>query len=217
MKAFLLFLSLCVCTPAFALTVSPMGQTLDASTATGSLRIQNNSKGAKRYQILADVVTIGADGQKVRTPTTDLVFYPASVVTLETGKIRTLRWKRSAVSTSQPQTYIVTVKEMPLDQADAVSIRPGASITYAPQMTFPWVFTPPNATPLLKARHEGNALVLINTGNGVAGLQHISYGGNPNPGSQIVLPGERLRLPAKASSNEVSFQLKGVMTTLPVE
>lgn len=217
MKAFLLFLSLCVCAPTFAMTITPLGQTLDQSTTTGSLRIQNNSKGTKRYQIVADVLSIGANGEKVQAPTSDLAFYPASIVVLEPGKIRTLRWKRSAVPSTQAQTYMITVQEMPMDQSDAVEIRTGMSVSLAPRMKFPWVFTPPSAAPVLSARHEGNALVLSNTGKGVAGLAHISYAGNPDPGAQVVLPGERLRLPAKASSNEVTFQLKGVLQTLSVE
>lgn len=237
MKAILAVLLLCLAMPASAITASPMGQTLDPNTTTGSLRILNNSKGAKRYQVLVDVMSVGADGQKVFTPTTEIAFYPATVIpSLGPGKIQTLRWKRPATP-GREVIYQVELREEPLDDDDAVVVTQGMSVNLRPRMLLPWAFVPPGATPVLSARHETATelvrevvngktvevprtflyLVFENAGSATASIQKISYAGQPDPGPQLVLPGERLRLKVSASAREVKFTQKGVAQTLAVE
>lgn len=104
MKAILAALLLCLALPASAMTASPMGQTLEASATTGALRIRNDSKGVKRYQVMVDVMSVGANGQKTFTPSTDFSFYPATVLELAPGKIQTLRWKRISALGAIPTT-----------------------------------------------------------------------------------------------------------------
>ena len=217
MKAILAALLLCLALPASAMTASPMGQTLDANTTTGALRIRNDSKGAKRYQVLIDVISIGADGKKVFTASPDFAIFPSSVLTLAPGKIQTLRWKRNNAQPGREVVYQVEIRETPLDDADAVSIGQGASVNIRPRMLLPWAFVPHGAKPDLRAHREDGFLVFENAGTATAGLQKIAYAGNKDPGPQLVLPGERLRIKTQASAPSVSFVMKGVAQTLAVE
>ena len=217
MKAILAALLLCLALPASAMTASPMGQTLDANTTTGALRIRNDSKGEKRYQVMVDMITLGADGKKVFTPSTDFTFFPSSVLTLAPGKIQTLRWKRNANQPGREAVYRVELRETPLDNADAMPIGQGASVNIRPRMLLPWLFVPHGAKPDLRAHREADFLVLENAGTGTARLHKIAYAGNKDPGPQLVLPGERLRLKVESSAPTVSFILVGTLQTLAVE
>ncbi|RYZ23860.1 MAG: molecular chaperone [Chitinophagaceae bacterium] len=219
MKPFFAALLLSLAIPAAAMTVSPLAQILDQTTTTGSVRIQNDGKGEKRYQILVDRYTVDAEGRRVMVPATDLVFFPSTVITLGPGKIQTLRWKRPLSSDGREVAYQVEIREEPLDKLDAVTSA-GFLVTLRPRVLLPWVFTPAGAKPALSAHHEvvGNVqyLTFVNRGTATAPLQKISYGANPI-GPQFVLPGERLRVKVATRAAEVKFDLRGAAQSLAVE
>ena len=217
MKAILFALLLCFSVPASAMSLTPLGQTLDSSTSTGTLRIRNDNKGEKRYQIVVDAWTVGANGEKIQTPTSNLTFYPSSVITLGPGKIQTLRWKRTGANASREQVYLIQVREIPLDDADSIVSSQGVQLKISPTMKFPWLFAPKGATAQLSAHQDSQSLVLENRGSSSARISKISYAGIPDPGPQLVLPGERLHVKASTSASQVTFDLLGVALTLPVE
>ena len=218
------------------MTVSPLAQILDQTTTTGSVRIKNDGKGEKRYQILVDTFTVDADGRRVMLPATDLVFFPSSVITLGPGKIQTLRWKRPPSTDGREVAYQVEIREEPLDQLDAVKSAQGFMVTLRPRMLLPWVFTPAGAMPALSAHLETfqervkegvkgkevevvrnvQYLTFVNRGTATAPLQKISYGANPI-GPQFVLPGERFRVKVTTRAGEVKFDQRGVAHSLVVE
>ena len=219
MKAILAALLLCFVLPAGAMTVSPMSQALESAVATGSIRIQNDAKGKKRYQIVVDLMSVGPTGEKVLTPSNDLTFFPSSLIELAPGKVQTLRWKRSDPGSAQEQAYQVRIAELPLDSADAVSGGLGVSVPIPLRMINTWVFASPGAKPSLKVQREDGFLVFHNAGTATAPVSKVSYGGQSIPGTHFVLPGERLSLKVEASSaGTVSFLGRGgVPQTLPVE
>lgn len=217
MKAILAALLLCLSLPVWSMSVMPMGQTLEANASVGTLRIHNNSKGAKRYQIVVDALTVDANGQRITTPSSDLTFYPASVFTLKPGATQTVRWKRNTPTSTQEKAYQVIISETPLDSADAVPSGAGMNLTVAPRMINPWVFVPLGAKPALSAHREAGNLVIHNTGSATAPLVGMSYGGKELPGVYLVLPGERLKLPTKATGSKIQFSSRGVAQTLAVE
>jgi P pilus assembly chaperone PapD len=220
MKPFFAALMLSLAIPAAAMTVSPLAQSLDQNTTTGSVRIQNDGKGEKRYQILVDRYTVDAEGRRVMVPATDLVFFPSTVITLGPGKIQTLRWKRPLSADGREVAYQVEIREEPLDKLDAVTSAQGFLVTLRPRVLLPWVFTPAGAKPAISAHHEvvGNVqyLTFVNRGTATAPLQKISYGANPI-GPQFVLPGEHLRVKVATRAAEVKFDLRGAAQSLAVE
>lgn len=197
MKAILVALLLCICVPASAASLSPMAQALPASTSTGAVQVINDSKIERRYQIVVDVMSVGVNGEKVKTPATDLRFYPTPIMTLGPGKTQTLRWKRTAPDTSREQLYWIQL--VPLDDGEVIQFSNGTSLKVKLGIQVPWAFTPKGMTSQLAARHEGDFLVFTNTGNAAASLSQVRYGTNPDLGVQLVLPGERLRLSTRAS------------------
>jgi len=219
MKAFLAALLMCLVSPVGAMTVSPMSQALESTAATGSIRIQNDAKGNKRYQIVVDLMTVGPTGEKVLTPSYDLTFFPSSLIELEPGKVQTLRWKRSNPGNAQEHAYQIRITELPLDSADTLSGGQGVSVPIPLRMINTWVFVPPGAQPSLKVHRENGFLVFRNAGTATAPVSKISYGGQSVPGTHFVLPGERLSLKVEASSaSQVNFLGRGgVPQTLPVE
>lgn len=237
MKSILLALLLCVSLPASAMSLTPLAQTLDQSTTTGTLRIYNDNQGEKRYQVVVDAWTAGPNGEKVQTATSDLTFYPSSVITLGPGKTQTLRWKRTGATPGKQQVYLVQVREVPLDRTDTLPGPNGFHVAISPSFVFPWIYTAPGLSPSLSARHEAvqetvkkvvngkeiaavrtvQYLTLINTGNAAARVSSIRYGNLPDPGAQMVLPGERLRLKADKAAPRVDFELGDAPKSLLVE
>lgn len=215
MKSLYASLLLLLSLPASALTVSPMAQTLDQSASTGTLRIKSDEATTLRYQVMVDAWTVGPNGEKVMTPSTNLAFYPATVITLGPGKIQTLRWKRTGSMPGKQQVYFITVK--PLDPPTTKAVINGASVLIGKQMGMAWTFTSPGLAPVLSAKREGANLVFHNAGNASARLSDIRYGGSVVSNLQLVLPGETLKLPVKASASTVDFVMKDAPHSLPVE
>lgn len=215
MKAFLIALLFCVCLPVSAASLSPMAQGLSATTKTGAVQVKNDSKVERRYQIIADAMSVGPHGEKVLTPATDLTFYPSPIMTLGPGKTQTLRWKRTATDTNREQVYWIQV--VPLDDGEVVEFAGGVQLKVKLGINVPWAFTPKGMTSNLSAFHEGDFLVLTNTGNAAASLSEVRYGTNGNLGVQLVLPGERLRLKVKARAAQVQVIQGGALHTLSVE
>ena len=153
MKPIFLALLLCIVLPASAMTVSPLAQILDQTTTTGSVRIKNDGKGEKRYQILVDKFTVDAEGRRVMVPATELEFFKSTVITLGPGKVQTLRWKRPLSADGREVAYQVEIREEPLDKLDAVTSAQGFLVTLRPRVLLPWVFTPAGAKPALSAHH----------------------------------------------------------------
>jgi len=218
MKLLLAALLLCLAIPAGAMNVSPMGQALEANASTGILRIHNDSKEEKRYQVMVDALTVGADGQKVQTPSSDLTFYPATVITLKAGATQTLRWKRNSPPSAQEKAYLVIIREEPVTvPADTGSETMGMKLVFTPRFLNPWVFVPHGAKPSLSVHREGSGLVFVNTGTATAPLTQVSYGGKSIPGNHLVLPGERYLLQAEGVGKEVHFVSRGVAQSLSVD
>lgn len=217
MKRLILAIALCVSLPVWSMSVSPMGQALEANASTGTLRIRNDNKGEKRYQVVVDALTVDANGQKVHTPSSDLSFYPASVITLKPGAIQTLRWKRNTPPSAQEKAYQIIITETPLDNADAITNANGMQVSVTPRMLNPWVFVPAGAKPELSASKEPGYIVFRNTGTATAPLVNVSYAGAAAPGTFLVLPGERLKIQVNGSGKEVNFTSRGVAQSLAVE
>ncbi|WP_423171083.1 fimbrial biogenesis chaperone [Stenotrophomonas maltophilia group sp. CASM26] len=219
MKAIFAALLLCFILPVGAMTVSPMSQALESTATTGSIRIQNDAKGKKRYQVVVDLMTVGPTGEKVLRPSNDLMFFPSSLIELDPGKVQTLRWKRSNLEAAHEQAYQIRITELPLDNTDAVSVGQGVNVPIPLRMINTWVFVPPGAQPSLNVRRKNGYLVFHNTGNATAPVSKVSYGGQSVPGTHFVLPGERLLLKVETSSAaRVSFIGRGgVAQSLPVE
>lgn len=237
MKRLILAIALCVSLPVWSMAVTPMGQTLEANASTGTMRIYNNNNGQKRIQIVVDALTVGADGQKIRTPSSDLSFYPASVITLKPGAVQTLRWKRNTPPSDKEKAYQIIITESPMDAEDAITDSSGMKVSLSPRMLNPWVFVPAGAKPALSAVHEVvqeagsevidgkkrdvlrsvNYLVFHNTGTATASLVNVSYAGAVVPGNFLVLPGERLKIKVDRTGKEVSFTSRGVAKSLAVE
>lgn len=217
MKRLILAISLCVSLPVWSMSVSPMGQALEANASTGTLRIRNDNKGEKRYQVVVDALTVDTNGQKIHTPSSDLSFYPASVITLKPGAIQTLRWKRNTPPSAQEKAYQIIITETPLDNADAVGNANGMQIVVSPRMLNPWVFVPIGAKPVLSASSETGYIVFRNTGTATAPLVNVTYAGAAVPGTFLVLPGERLKIKVDRTGKEVTFTSRGVAQSLAVE
>ncbi len=217
MKRLFLAIALCVSLPVWSMAVTPMGQTLEANASTGTVRIYNNNNGQKRIQIVVDALTVGADGQKIRTPSSDLSFYPASVITLKPGAVQTLRWKRNTTPSAQEKAYQIIITETPMDAEDAITDSSGMKVSLSPRMLNPWVFVPTGAKPILSASKDNGYLVFQNTGTATASLVNVSYAGAVVPGNFLVLPGERLKIKVDRTGKEVSFTSRGVAQSLAVE
>jgi len=218
MKLLISLLLLCLALPAGAMNVSPMGQALEANASTGILRIHNDTKEEKRYQVVVDALTVGTDDQKVQTPSSDLAFFPATVITLKPGATQTLRWKRTTPPSSQEKAYLVIIREEPVTvPTDIESESVGMKLVFTPRFLNPWVFVPQGAKPSLSAHREGRDLVFVNTGTATAPLTQVSFGGKPISGNYLVLPGERFRLPAEGAGKEVHFVSRGVAQSLSVD
>jgi P pilus assembly chaperone PapD len=194
-----------------------MGQTLEANASTGTVRIYNNNNGQKRIQIVVDALTVGADGQKIRTPSSDLSFYPASVITLKPGAVQTLRWKRNTPPSAQEKAYQIIITETPMDAEDAITDSSGMKVSLSPRILNPWVFVPAGAKPVLTASSEDGFLVFRNIGTATASLVNVIYAGSVVPGNFLVLPGERLKIKVDRTGKEVSFTSRGVAQSLAVE
>lgn len=199
------------------MAVTPMGQTLEANASTGTMRVYNNNNGQKRIQIVVDALTVGADGQKIRTPSSDLSFYPASVITLKPGAVQTLRWKRNTPPSAQEKAYQIIITETPLDAEDAITDSSGMKVSLSPRMLNPWVFVPAGAKPVLSASMDKGYLVFRNSGTATASLVNVIYAGAVVPGNFLVLPGERLKIKVDRTGKEVSFTSRGVAQSLAVE
>lgn len=207
MKSLVLALSLLFASPAvMALGISPMDQHLSQSNKTGALMVVNTNAVSARYQVKVDRLTIDAQGNRVLTPTRDLVFYPASVFTLEAGRTQTLRWKRDQPGTEE-HIYVVDVVEDPQHESNA------ALITVKPRALLTWNFTTLDAAPSLKAI-SGGGTTLTNTGTALARLRNVAIDGKPLASSLRLAPGERFAMPA---GRTVSYELQGVAYTLAVE
>ena len=217
MKRLILAIALCVSLPVWSMAVTPMGQTLEANASTGTMRIYNNNNGQKRIQIVVDALTVGADGQKIRTPSSDLSFYPASVITLKPGAVQTLRWKRNTPPSAQEKAYQIIITETPMDAEDAITDSSGMKVSLSPRMLNPWVFVPVGAKPALSATREDGYLVFRNTGTATASLVNVIYAGSVVPGNFLVLPGERLKIKVDRTGKEVSFTSRGVSQSQAVE
>lgn len=222
MKHFLVALLLCLALPAGAISLMPMGQTMEGKTTVGSIQIHNNTRSEMRYQVLVDALTVDAEGKRVQVPSSDITFYPKSVATLKPGQTQILRWRRSNVVEDQEKVYAVIVSENPLEKP-AANDDGGVVVQtiMGTRMIAPWAFVPPGAKPSLKAYKEtvgsSNYLVFHNTGNATAPVVELTYAGVEVPGVFMVLPGERLKVKVEGASREVHFTSRGVQSTLTVE
>ncbi|WP_140722543.1 hypothetical protein [Pseudomonas sp. Hp2] len=192
-----------------------MGQALEATATTGTLRIHNESQAAKRYQVLVDGLSVGPAGERIQAASADLAFYPSSVVTLKPGATQTLRWKRTTTASVQEKAYLVIIREEPVSVEDTGGV--GFKLHYTPRFINPWVFVPPGAKPALSVTREGSDLVFFNRGTATAPLTQMSFAGNPIPGNFLVLPGERFRLRVEGTGREVHYVSRGVAQSLPVD
>lgn len=218
MKHILVALLLCLAFPAGAISLMPMGQTMEGKTTVGSIQIHNNTRSEMRYQVLVDALTVDAEGKRVQVPSSDITFYPKSVATLKPGQTQILRWRRSNVVADQEKVYAVIVSENPLEEP-APKEEGGVVVQtiMGNRMIAPWAFVPPGAKPFLKAYRETNYLVFHNTGNATAPVVELTYAGEKVPGVFMVLPGERLKVKVEGASREVHFTSRGVQSTLTVE
>lgn len=216
MKHLLVALLACLVLPAGATSVSPMGQALEATATTGTLRIHNESKETKRYQVMVDALSVGPAGERTQAASSDLSFYPSTVITLKPGATQTLRWKRNMPTSTQEKAYLVIIREEPsssVEDAAGVAVK----LRYTPRFLNPWVFVPHGAKPSLSVKREGSDLVFFNSGTATAPLTQVSFAGQSIPGNFLVLPGERFRLPADGTGREVHFVSRGVAQSLPVD
>ncbi|MBJ6983993.1 fimbria/pilus periplasmic chaperone [Luteimonas sp. MC1750] len=190
-----------------------MAQYLDASATTGVLRVENNTTSAKRYQILVDTWAADANGEKVRTPNSDITFYP-SLVQLEPGKTQAVRWKRNSPSASGELVYLITVRESGVKSGEAIE---GMQVDIEPEFLLPWAFTPPGAASKLSADYQAGQLTLRNTGTAAARISDLVFGDNPQPPVLLLLPGERVLLPMKQAAPTVRFKLGKTDQTLTLD
>lgn len=189
-----------------------MGQKLDQSQKVGSLRIQNNTSHPARYQVVVDQWVLDESGNRVAKESSDIRFFPATVFELAPGQTQTLRWQRLTIEPEE-QVYLIKVQETPRITAPSPS---AVALIPTPRFEVLWTFTPAGSEPSLRAKRDGNFLILHNEGTATARVRDISYPG-VSGGTYVLLPGESVRLQAAGTSSHVRLVSNKVPVTLSVD
>ena len=208
MKKLLLALSLAVVSQAAtAQSVSPVVKVFPDDAKVGTALLHNTLDKTARFTVEVKHIYLGADGQIVREPATDVEFAPL-VVTLGPNKKQVILVKRTANVGGPERFYGVYITELP-DSKKYQEV-------FRAQMA--WVFRNEQTTkPSLTAWWEKDALVIKNDGNASAMLSAFVVGDLVRNDLQWVLIGETKRIPFDGvKTPTMSVNVNGKTETLSV-
>lgn len=190
-----------------AMQITPLGQTISPSKSSGSLTITNTSSEKKEYQFQALKWTL-VDGKQVKTSSDDIRFAPSAFY-LEPGKSQTVRFINSQKSTDE-LAYRVIATEKNVAKLEKTGVNPIFN------MNFP-IFWRSSDKALVKAKADGESIVLRNTSQSTAQIANLKVGSFEKPGLfGYLLPGEVLTIPSGGAS-KITALINGIQTEIAVE
>lgn len=192
--------------PTSAQSVSPVYKVYPADTKVATALLHNTLDKTARFTVEVKHIYLGADGQIVREPATDVEFAPL-VVTLGPDKKQVILVKRTANVGGPERFYGVYITQLP-DSKKYQEVF---------QAKMAWVFRNDAAKPRLSAWWDKNELVIKNEGDASAMLSSFVVGDRTKEDMKWVLIGQTTRIPFDgARTATMSVNVNGKTETLSV-